>query len=411
MSSRARIVNFIQEVRASYWFLPSALAVLAAFTAEGMLWLDAHNDILPFQLPEALRDTQIDGARNIMGVIAQSVFGVAGVMFSMTVVAVSFASGNFGPRLISNFMRDRGNQWSLGILISTFVYALLVLRGIQSGAAESADLQVAAFVPHFSILLALVATSVSIFTVIYFVHHIPETINVSNISAGLGRRLLRDIKGLIDAHNDEDGPEMSVPERLPDQIISLDQVGYIQTLNKTQAEIVASDNDVIIEIVSSTGKFMTPDAPLLRIWGKQLDDAAAKELRDCFALGESRTEHQNLLFLIDQLVEMVARALSPGINDPFTAINCLNWLHAALVVAGNYEGGLQAVSRGPVLIKSLSFEDLLDASFGKSQAYVETDHLAMAHMRRILAKLDADLKTASCRDSVKKFARSLDEDS
>jgi uncharacterized membrane protein len=151
MSKRALVSKLIQDVRASYWFLPGSLVCLAALLAQGTLYLDQHPDFLPFDLPKGLRDTQVDGARSLMSIISQSVFGVAGVMFSMTIVAVSFASGNFGPRLIGNFMRDRGNQWSLGILVATFVYALLITRAIQSPTGADQDLSTALSVPSLPI--------------------------------------------------------------------------------------------------------------------------------------------------------------------------------------------------------------------------------------------------------------------
>ncbi|MEY8839441.1 DUF2254 family protein, partial [Cribrihabitans sp. XS_ASV171] len=188
MAYRALALKTFYDIRASYWFVPTCLALLAVVLAQVTLWIDGHPDWVGTVLPESMIHTQIDGARTTLSVIAQSVIGVAGVMFSITMVAVSFASGNFGPRLIGNFMRDRGNQWSLGILISTFVYALIILRAVQSkfGAEE-------AFVPQLSLVVAMGLAFLSVMVVIYFVHHVPETINVSNIAARLGRELCHDL--------------------------------------------------------------------------------------------------------------------------------------------------------------------------------------------------------------------------
>ncbi|MEC7259639.1 MAG: DUF2254 family protein, partial [Pseudomonadota bacterium] len=110
MGSRARLVKLLQDIRASYWFLPSSLVICAMILAWGTLFLDRHVGDFGVDLPAFLQNTQVDGARTVMSIVSESSFGVAGVMFSMTMVAVSFASGNFGPRLIGNFMRDRGNQ-------------------------------------------------------------------------------------------------------------------------------------------------------------------------------------------------------------------------------------------------------------------------------------------------------------
>ncbi len=408
MGSRARLIKIVQDVRASYWFLPSALVCCAAVFAQFMLWVDANPGIVPFGMLSVFDDTQVDGARAVMSIISQSVFSVAGVMFSMTVVAVTFASGNFGPRLISNFMRDRGNQWSLGILVATFVYCLLITRGIQSGTAADSDNAIEVFVPHFSIALAFVATFLSIFTVIYFVHHIPETINVSNITASLGRRLQYSIKELIEDHLEADGEAFTMPDTKPDNLIRLSHSGYLQTLNKAAITQIADDNDLIIDVPFPPGEFVTPEAVVLRVWG-DLSESDAKNLQDAFALGLARTEHQNLLFIVDQLVEMIARALSPGINDPYTAINCLNWLHAALSVAATHKGGLKAENSGRVISKSLTFEDILNAAVVDPLPYIADDHLASAHLRTVLAKLKAEVRDTPHATSVAKVAAMLND--
>ena len=183
--SRAYVLKIAQDVRSSYWFIPSTLVVAALLLSELTQWIDHNPDMLPVALPDDFLNTQVDGARQTLAVIAQSIIGVTGVMFSITMVAVSFASGNFGPRLIGNFMRDRGNQTSLGLLISSFVYTLMILRAVQSSGADGLE----SFVPQYSMVAAILLTLMSVGTLIYFLHHIPETINVSNISAALGRRL------------------------------------------------------------------------------------------------------------------------------------------------------------------------------------------------------------------------------
>ena len=409
MSKRAFLSKLVQDIRASYWFLPGSLVCLAALLAQGTLYLDQHPDLLPFELPKGLRDTQVNGARSLMSIISQSVFGVAGVMFSMTIVAVSFASGNFGPRLIGNFMRDRGNQWSLGILVATFVYALLITRAIQSPTGADADLSTALFVPYLSILIALGLTFVSVFTVVYFVHHIPETINVSNITAGLGKRLVHDIKGLIDNQtNQETQPAQGPAAGDPAMIITLGQSGYIQTMNKQQLRDLAQTHDLFIDVALPVGEFVTEDTAVLRIWGPDLPDDARQTLTSCFALGHSPTESQNLMFIVDQLVEMIARAMSPGVNDPFTAINCLNWLHSACVAAANHNGGLRPMPGGPVKTREVELSDLLDASFGVSWKYIHSDPLCARHIRAIFAQLPHQIEEPDHLGTFRAFMDRLD---
>ena len=404
MGKRAFVSKLLQDIRASYWFLPSSLVICAVLLSQGTLYIDRHPDLLPFDLPNSLSDTQVDGARSLMAIISQSVFGVAGVMFSMTVVAVSFASGNFGPRLIGNFMRDRGNQWSLGILVATFAYALMITRTIQGPTGNGTDLSTILFVPHLSISIALVLTFVSVLTVIYFVHHIPETINVSNITADLGQRLVTAIKVLIETQSMPVDTPRTIPDTDPDAQIALSQAGYIQTLNLKQLCKLADEHDLLIDASHPVGTFVTPDSVILRVWGGDVSDELTAKLQDCFAVGKTPTENQNLLFIVDLLVEMIARALSPGLNDPFTAINCLNWLQVAAVVAANHKGGLRLVEQGAVHTKSVEFDDLLDRGFGRANHYVVSDPLCRDHMQTLLSNLQDQIETPEHRKSLKSFA-------
>ncbi len=382
MGKRAYLLKILQDIRASYWFLPSVLVALGMVLAFVMGWVDRNPGVVPFELPKALLDTQADGARATLAVIAPAILGVTGVSFSMTLVAVTYASGNFGPRLIGNFMRDRGNQVSLGILISTFVYTLLVLRTVQGGV----DGGIAPFVPQYSLIVALLLALVCVFTLIFFVHHVPETINVSRISADIGARLEADIQSLIDQAEDADPPQKA-PERDPDHVLRAERSGYLQTVDFDKLAGLAEDNDWHLRLASPIGAFVTPRSPVLEVWcGTDSGEEPAKA-RAHFALGHARTEHQNPAYLAEQLVEMVARALSPGVNDPYTAVDCLNRLAAALTVAATYKGGLRERGRPRVTHPSLTFDRLFAASFPLCRQYILPDDLTRAHAVAVLTDL------------------------
>lgn len=384
MSKRALIAKYLQDLRASYWFLPTNLAILAVILSQVTLSVDHHLEILP----EAWRTTQVDGARAILALISQSMIGVAGVMFSITIVAVSFASGNFGPRLIGNFMRDRGNQWSLGILIATFVYTLLVLRAVQNEFGGDGT----AFVPHVSMFVALGFTAVSVMSMIYFVHHIPEIINVSNISAELGKRLHAALSTQMSEQADQaDIDHDSFPEADPECQIRLDASGYIQTWDKDRLVELATKHEMFISVEHIAGAFVSPKTPVLNVWsGTPLEDAEIAALRDCFALGSIPTEPQNPTFIIEQLVEMIARAMSPGVNDPFTAINCINWVYVGLSAAAEARSFGQYGRTGQVKHRVLDFETLLQASFGSMVPYIRDDRIVLEHLLATIDRLIAE---------------------
>ena len=398
MGKRAYLLKLLQDVRASYWFLPSLLVLVGMMLATLMGWVDRNASVLPFQLPASLLDTQADGARSTLAVIAQSIIGVTGVMFSMTLVAVSFASGNFGPRLIGNFMRDRGNQWSLGILISTFVYALVVLRTVQN----EIEGDTAQFVPQYSLLVALGLTLVCVFTLIYFIHHVPETINVSRISAGIGASLDRQVRELIDENNASD-KQVGPPKRDPDHVVTAWVSGYVQTVNFNRLSSLAKEKNLHISLSASVGAFVTTKTPVFEIWAAEpLEDADA--IKECYAIGAGRTENQNPTFLAEQLVEMVVRALSPGLNDPYTAVDCLNRLAAVLTTASTYEGGLTRRSLDHISFDALTFPRLFAATFPLCRQYIKPDNLVLNHALSLLddlAKIARDEDQAVIKSEMK----------
>jgi uncharacterized membrane protein len=405
--SRAWLIKLFGDIRASYWFLPALCVLVAHLIAAVTLRLDLAHPVFVDTLPTAFPETRIAGARGLLTLMASSVIGVTGVMFSTTMVAVSFASGNFGPRLVGNFMRDRGTQWSLGILIGTFAFCLQILRAVHGGDDGSA------FVPQLSLNAALALTLLSVLVMIYFVHHVPETINVSNISAAVGHRLEACIRKEID-RGATDEASLPVPDGAPMLQPCLARSGYIQSLDGARLRQLAQAQGWHILLRAQPGDFVTAEMPVLEVHAATADappdEAQRKALRACFALGDERTEDQNPTFLVDQLVEMTARAMSSGVNDPFTAIDCLNRMFAALDLALNCEDGLPHAEKDAIGQRNLTFALLLDRSFRASLPYVAEDPMARTHMRDLIARLRPSARTTREIEALTHLAQRLDSE-
>ena len=360
----ARLRQAAQNIRASYWFIPACLVVSAMLVA----WFAHLGDRVvgvDLPLPDALNAMTTGDAKDLMSTIASAMIGVAGVMFSLTLVAVTHAAGQYGPRLIGNFMRDRGNQWSLGILLGIFVYALLTLA-LVSGKAEE--------VARLSVALGLAFSLVGVGTMIFFIHHVPETVNVANITSGLGRRLATMVRQQIDDAGDETSPVARDGE--PDVRLSFPWTGYIQAVSYDRLRELAEEHDFALRFAATPGDFVTPNVPFLEIWGDPPDEDLVEEIMGTVAVGPEQTETQAMTFIADQLVEMVALALSPGINDPFTAINCLNWITAALEDALTYEGGLKGEGEGRIVGVEMTFEELYAHTYPAALPYIADDAMA-----------------------------------
>ena len=394
------LVKIGTEIRESYWFVPSLMvsgAILLSLVATyvdrelGSEWIDQLS---------WLDSNQPEGAREVLSTIAGSMITVAGVTFSMTILSISYTTGQVGPRLLNNFMRDTSNQFTLGVFISTFVYCLMVLRTVRSGESSSAAVP-EAFVPHVAVTLGLLMALISVGVLIYFIHHIPESIHISNIVAGIGR----DIQYRIEQQYPLCvGPPLRQPsaaeiERaLPGgfyeqaQAIGGEHRGYVEYVDRRGLLELAQEFDLLIRLRFRAGDFVTPATVLMLVSGPQkLDSGLRAKLANTFVCGSQRTATQNLRFQFNQLIEVAVRALSPGVNDPFTAMICMDWLRLALETCAArdmpqaYDYDEQ--SRLRVVSDSDGFTTFVDLVCDQLRPYVACDRNAALHMMKMLAQL------------------------
>lgn len=318
------------SVKASYWFIPTLLTLAALLLALTTIHLDrlwGSEWLTEFGWFESSRP---EGARAQLTVISSAMIAISSTVFAITIAAVAYASGNYGPRLLTNFMNDRGNQLSLGVFIATFVFNLTVLRVVRNpqdtpAPDESRAEALTAFVPQLSMLVSAASAIIAVAVLVYFLHHIPASIRIDTVLGGIGRRLIRDIERRFPLEGGSGEPE----ERISGTAIPARSIGYIEIIDFAELDEIARKHDLTIALRVRTGDFIHPHVPVVEVSGEAGEDLR-KRILDCFSLGDSRTPTQDLEFLIDELAEIALRALSPGINDPFTAITSIHWMGAAL---------------------------------------------------------------------------------
>ena len=177
---------------------------------------------------------------------------------------------------------------------------------------------------------------------------------------------------------------------------------YIQTADLETLGAFASKHDVRLRLFKRPGDFVTADDMLLGFQPvRPFDDEMQKRLTDCIKLGRDRTPYQNVLFLVDELVEVIARALSPGVNDPLTAMNCLNWLAAALIEFVMHCEDEETDRKGWVdFANPITFRQLLSASFDQCRPYLVADRNTALHLIERLAAIRAACRTEEQRRNV-----------
>jgi uncharacterized membrane protein len=322
-----------EALRTTFWLVPTILVVVAAL----LFWLTFTIDLADFHhritLPFWVRTGTADAGRQVLIAIAAAVITVVGVVFSITILALTLASQQFGPRMMRNFVRDFGNQMTLGIFVGTFVYSVLVLGSITSGPHGG-------FVPHLSISVAEALLLVDLGVLIYFIHHIAKSIQLPEVIAGIARDLTRAIDAEFPLdHSAVDVPHQSVGRSVSDLLQLIDErgvvvpsstSGYLQFVGYAQLVDIASRTDSVIRLDHRPGHFIAAGLPLATVWPGGAAGQVALALSKAHVTGPHRTLMQDPVFAIDQLVEIAIRALSPAVNDTFTALTCIDWLSAGL---------------------------------------------------------------------------------
>lgn len=409
----ADIRFFWARLNANYWFYPALFAILGGVLAFAMIWLDRSGAAAALNDADWLVPARPQGASDMLTVMAGSMIGVASTVFSITIAAVAYASGNYGPRLLTNFMEDRGNQLSLATFIGSFVYALIVLRSVRAEdetavAGSGAGDVLPGFVPQLSLLVAYGLMALCVAVLVFFLNHVPSSIQINTVLEGIARRLLGTIREVYPV-------EGSFREALPQpggKPVLAWGTGYVQMIDYDDLLKIAKEHGCTISLRVRTGDFVHREMALLDADGCEPEELES-ELRDSFTLGRSRTPEQDPQFLIDELVEIGLRALSPGINDPFTAITALHWLGAATAEIGRRDlrkniGDDENGDTCPVRPLPDGFQHYVDRGFGAIRSAVASSPIAAEVMLDTLANaatpIDDTARQAILRDEAKRLA-------
>ncbi len=398
-----------------YWFVPSIMTLGAIALAIVMIQLDVlgYTEWVA-ELPWHYL-SEPDGARAVLSTIAASMLTVAGVTFSITIVAIVYASSQFGPRLLTNFMQDHGNQFTLGAFIGTFIYCLLVLRTIRQ-----VDDGNGFFVPQLSLLVGIALALASVGVFIYYIHHVPESIHISNVTASVGKQILHKIEHLYpemigsEPPLDEEQDEVDLPDPFYEDAVAIEagSFGYVQFIDEEGIIRHASEHDLVLRIMYRPGDFVMKGKVLAYAWpSERVRQQTSRRVNSAFAWGQQRTQGQDLLFLANELVEIAARALSPALNDPVTAMTCMDWLSSGLRQLSQQEPPSTRRygddGRLRLIAQPVTFEQFAYTAYGQLRPYVSKDMLAALHMMKTIADVMPDLEKEAHRQVLLRHARLL----
>lgn len=417
----AKLLSIWQSLRSSLWLLPGVLVLLAVGLAVGLIEASAWVDNKVLNTWPRLFGAGAAGSRGMLVAVASSMVTVAGVVFSITLVALSLASSQYTSRVLRTFMSDRGNQTVLGVFVGVFAYCLVVLRTIREGPE-------AAFVPSLAVLGGVVLAFVGIGYFIYFIHHIATTIQASHILARIAHETLEHIDHLFpkgvgqEAEDDADrDPALADPRRRWHTVPAA-RTGYVQRVEAESLLAIARDQRTVVRMEHRVGDFVIQGMPLASILKAHDSRAPSPEaiyrVGTAFTIHVQRTSDQDAAYGIRQIVDVALKALSPGINDTTTAVMSLDYLTAILVrLCGRSiesscrsdAGELRVIARGAnfASMVELAFDQIRQNAGGAGSGGGNV--AVLLRLVEALHTLDAQTQRPSRRRVLLHQARALEE--
>lgn len=390
MGSIARLTQFWVNLRSSLWFVPALILLGAIGLAIGLIAAEPLvADELLNRWPR-LFGAGAEGSRSLLGAVATSMITVAGVVFSITVVAITLAASQYSSRALRNFMRDRANQAVLGVFVGIFAYCLVVVRTIRGG-------DEAVFVPSLAVLGGLLLALVGVVVLIFFIHHITLSVQAAQILAAICRDTLGAIDSLFPdpAQLSPEGEDNDFPRGGVCLSVTAERSGYVQRIDMAGLVRLAKENQAVIRLERGVGDFLIEGVPALSIHGGSApDEKSVGLLRMTISVGRQRTVEQDPGFGIRQIVDIALKALSPGINDTTTAVMCLDYLTVILLRLGQRRisclyrdetGTLRVLSCGP------SFESLLGESLDQIRQNADGNVAVLGSLTRCVETLATQL--------------------
>jgi len=314
--------------RANLWLVPSLMVTAALGVFVATQSLDRGQHVGAVYLPGWLDQGGAADARSLLAATAGAIITTLGLVLSITVLTLSIAASQFGQRLLRRYMRDKGIQLCIGTFAATFVFSLLTLMSVTSRANEKE------YVPWLSVWVSTLWAISCIGVLIYYIHHVAVIIQVNTVVADIAADFYRAVHASQSAMGRSVPP---IPEISPDVIFIVPMAGYIQRIDYPRLVLAAGEADGIVRCLHRPGQFVVKGATMAIAACRRLPGSKLQAIfEDAVTIGIRRTERYDNEFAVSQIVEIALRAMSPGLNDPTTALTCVDWLGDSIRALARY---------------------------------------------------------------------------
>ncbi len=379
------------NLRGGFLVRPLTIALTLGCAGAFLSWLEEEFPVASAWVPNVLFPSHADPqvAQVILAGIAASIMTEVSFVFANLLMTLTQASMQFSPRIIVSFSRDRVTQWTLGIFLGTFLYCMAALPAARSLPYP--------FAPVGTVLGAMVLALICVGLLLFFIHHISQAISVNHIVDRIAAETeamideLMPWPHLLDHHVEDAEPLRPNPSEVA--VFSHDS-GYIRFVDTQRLVAIAKHYHVTIRVLRRVGHFVPAGIPLAMVSkGNRLPPEGTAELLAAFDFGPTRTLQQDVEFGVLQIVDVALKAISPAVNDPTTAINCIDQLSRILIRFASREPPEDLLYDPPGIVRAsigwIRFERLLEAAFEQIRMYSKTDVAVSLRLLRALGDVAA----------------------
>jgi uncharacterized membrane protein len=398
------------NLRGGFLIRPLTITLVLGFAGAFLSWLEetmpAVSDIVPRVLFPSHSDPQV--AQTILGDIAASIMTVVSIVFAILLMTLTLASMQFSPRIIVSFVQDRVTQWTLGIFLGTFSYCMAALPTARSLPRPFAPVATTSG----AMLLALTCVG----WLLFFIHHISQSISVSHIVDRIAAETETIIDGMMPwPHSANGGMRAGAVDFSSwDTPLESEKSGYIRYIDTGKLVSLATAFHVKVRLLRRVGHFVPAGTPMFLVYkGARLTSERRAELLSVVDLGPSRTLQQDIEFGVLQIVDIALKAISPAVNDPSTGVTCVDQLSRILIRFASHEPAATVLYDPPsvarVSIPWVDFDRLLTAAFEQIRLYSSTDLAVSLRMLRALGDIAGSTPDGQYRRLLRDLGRRIVE--
>jgi uncharacterized membrane protein len=395
------------NLRGGFLVRPLTIAVILGCSGAFLSWLEEEFPVISAWVPALLFPSHADPqvAQVILAGIAASIMTVVSIVFAILLMTLTLASMQFSPRIIVSFSRDRVTQWTLGIFLGTFLYCMAALPAAHALPQP--------FAPVATVMGAMALALVCVGLLLFFIHHISQAISVNHIVD----RIAAETEAMIDdlmPWPSQPNHRLEITEPLranASEVPVVNQAsGYIRFVDTRRLVAIARHYHVTIRVLRRVGHFVPAGVPLMMVSkGSRLSPEATPELLAAFDFGPTRTLQQDVEFGVLQIVDVALKAISPAVNDPTTAINCIDQLSRILIRFAAREAPEDLLYDPPGIVRAsiawIHFERLLVAAFEQIRMYSKSDVAVSLRLLRALGDIADSTSDSAYRRILVEHAR------